>query len=274
MEVKINTLVDDIYSLFRDGKQLDAEQLKLFGERVSAKAGSALADSLNERTRSLRLSNIGKPCSRQLWYEVNGTEGEALSPATLVKFTYGNILEELLLFLAEVAGHKVTNRQERVEVNGVVGHIDALIDGELVDVKSASSRSFERFERGELENNDSFGYIGQLAGYAEALGKDRGHFLVIDKTLGKILLYTVENLPSMTGRIDVLREQMNSDEPPVRAFSAVPDGKSGNMKLGVACSYCPYKATCWPSMRTFLYSTGPRFLVHTAYEPNVPEVKS
>jgi hypothetical protein len=40
----------------------------------------------------------------------------------------------------------------------------------------------------------------------------------------------------------------------------------------VQCSYCEYKKTCWPEMRTFLYSYGPEFLIKVKNKPKVKEV--
>ena len=42
--------------------------------------------------------------------------------------------------LASISGHKVTQQQKQVEVEGVKGHQDCFIDGVLVDCKSASGR--------------------------------------------------------------------------------------------------------------------------------------
>ena len=53
----------------------------------------------------------------------------------------------------------------------------------------------------------------------------------------------------------------------------VADGKSGNMKLAVGCSYCPYKKVCWPNVRGFAYANGPRYLVEVVNEPQVPEIE-
>jgi len=58
----------------------------------------------------------------------------------------------------------------------------------------------------------------------------------------------------------------------------VPEGKSGNMKLGVNCSYCPHKVTCWDDanngdgLRLFLYSNGPMWLTEVQKEPKVQEI--
>lgn len=226
------------------------------------------------RTSTLRLSNIGKPL-RQLWYEQNaaklGIEGEALSPETKFKFLYGDILETLVLFLAEAAGHKVERLQEEVEVDGIKGHIDAVIDGRLFDVKSASSYSYDKFYTGEIFNpgNDPFGYIPQLAGYSKALSLPAS-WLVIDKTLGKICKLDLPDTGyDIAGRIREVRHAVARTDPPERCYEDVPDGKSGNRKLSVGCSYCQWKHTCWPGLRVYSYSTGPRFLTVVEKEPRV-----
>jgi hypothetical protein len=43
-------------------------------------------------------------------------KGEDLTPNTYVKFLYGHLIEELLLFLTRAAGHKVTDEQKKCEV--------------------------------------------------------------------------------------------------------------------------------------------------------------
>jgi hypothetical protein len=62
-------------------------------------------------------------------------------------------------------------------------------------------------------------------------------------------------------------------EPETFCTDSVPDGKSGNIKLGIKCSYCQYKKHCYPEVRKFAYSYGPKFLINVEYEPNVQEVE-
>ena len=110
------------------------------------------------------MSNIGKP-ERQLWYEMKSNPREvAISAPTMIKFLYGHILERVVLFLTELSGHEVTDEQKEVKVEGVVGHMDCKIDGEVVDIKSASNFAFKKFSEGTLPENDVFGYLSQLAG--------------------------------------------------------------------------------------------------------------
>ena len=230
------------------------------------------------------MSNIGKK-DRQLWYSYNGYEGEKLLPHTRIKFLYGHLIEEMVLALTKLAGHDVTHEQKQVEVDGIKGSMDCKIDGVLTDVKSASSYGFKKFKDGSLVNDDPFGYIDQIKGYAHAEGTTDIGWLVMDKTNGHLtyLKYDMAdesqwywsklNFFSIPERIKNIKKVVESDTPPERCYEAIPDGKSGNMKLPVGCSYCAYKHDCWgEDLRTFLYSNGPRYLTQVVHLPNVIEV--
>lgn len=276
----ISTLVKDIEDTLSNGIVLEDQVWENFGQRVAKTIKESLAN--REPKATLRMSNAGKPCERQLWYEINTPEqGEALRPETYMKFMFGHFLEELLLFLAEVSGHEVTGRQDEQEIEGIKGHRDAIIDGTLVDVKSASSYSFKKFREGGLKEDDPFGYIPQIMSYLEAskgdkelTDHDKAAFLVVDKTLGHICLdfHSKGNL-DVHQLIKDKKKAVNQETPPERAFEAQPFGKSGNEKLGVNCSYCAFNKTCWPETRTFLYSTGPVTFTKIVREPEVPELK-
>lgn len=246
------------------------------GQDLATRIATSLAKGGDQTTPSLRLSNIGTPCDRKLWYMINKPElAEPLSPSTKLKFLFGDILEELLLWLAEQSGHTVTDKQKEVEVNGVKGHIDALIDTHLVDVKSASSRSFDKFKYGLNASNDTFGYLHQLGAYSHAIGAKVLAFLAVDKQFGHICLDTHEKDDTDYPKLVEKKKYIVSlPDPPKRTFSDVPEGKSGNRKLCTECSYCPFKQSCFPGLRTFVYSTGPVYLTHVAREPLVPEYKN
>lgn len=268
----ITTLIDDIYSLFDKPSEIDPEVVKAFGVRLGEMLAARLTEQRNGTT--LRLSNLGKPCLRQLWYECNTPElGEKLSGSTRLKFLVGDILEHVVLFLAEVSGHTVEYQQQEVDLDGVSGHIDALVDGELVDVKSASPYSFTKFQSGLKPEDDSFGYLTQLGGYAASLGHKRAHFLAAHKVLGTLCLDT-HDLPEVdyAERVATVRRTLEGNSPPDRGFDDVPDGKSGNRKLGVNCSYCAYKEFCWPGVKAYGYSNGVRFLTQVRKEPKVDAV--
>lgn len=283
-EKTIDTLVEDIYALFGEEKITVAPEYltKFSTELTELVASRFLRDDRGPAV--LRLSNIGKP-DRQLWYDMNWKEElEGFSAPTLIKFMYGDILEHMMLLFARQAGHTVDFEQAEVEVEGVTGHPDAVIDGVVVDVKSASSYSFEKFRSGALldPGNDPFGYLGQLAGYVEAINPDAdGAFLAVDKTLGKVCLLRVPNEVlrqyMVRDRIAHIKQTIAEDVPPPRCYEAKPDGKSGNFVLATGCSYCKHKEHCWADandgqgLRTFAYSNGPKFFTHVAREPRVAE---
>lgn len=276
----IDTLVEDIESLLSSGiEDIPEKAFKNFTKGIA----SSIIDSLGKRERkaTLRMSNIGRPCERQLWYEVNKPElSSELRPENYMKFMYGHLVEELLLFLAELAGHEVTGRQDEQEIEDIKGHRDAIIDGVLVDVKSASSYSFKKFKEGRLLEDDPFGYSDQLQSYLYAAkddpivtDKEQAAFLVVDKTLGHTTLDVHKKNNKDYERIyREKKEMVQKSTPPKRAFTSKPFGKSGNETLQTICSYCPFKKTCWPELRQFLYSTGPVDLVVVNKMPLVPEI--
>ena len=57
-----------------------------------------------------------------------------------------------------------------MEVEGVTGHQDCIIDGVVVDCKSASGVGFDKFKHNKLAEDDPFGYVAQISAYAEANG--------------------------------------------------------------------------------------------------------
>lgn len=276
-----STLVQDIYKVVENGAPVSEEQAEYFGKTLSNIVKDRLVErQQGERKFTLRMSNVGKG-SRQLWYSKKYGSGEKLQGHTLIKFLMGDICEQLLLFLAEISGHKVSELQGEVILDGIKGHIDADIDGVTVDVKSASPYSFKRFEDGSLVDNDSFGYMEQIAGYSKARNTD-GAFLAMDKVSGHIayLPFTKEELSvlNVEERISYLKKAMESEVEPERCHSDEKMGESGNRKLGVNCSYCEFKKRCWADsndglgLRIFSYSSGPVFLTNVAVEPKVYEI--
>lgn len=276
----ISTLVKDIYEVLETGRaKLDAVRL---GEMIASRLAPG------EGGPALRMSNLGEKCWRKLWYRQNQpSTAEPLLGPTLLKFNQGDVAEEMILSLSEQAGHTVEGRQDAVELHGVVGHIDAIIDGILVDVKSANSRGMDKFKNHTLETEDPFGYLTQLSAYAEALKDDprlkikkEVAFLAFDKELGHLVLdrYKVKQV-DWPKKIAELRDMLAEETPPKRAYIPKPDGASGNMQIPMECSYCQFKTECYKDsnngrgLRKFIYSTGPRWLTSVMREPNVPEVQ-
>ena len=283
MSKTTDSLIEDIYKLMesRDADPLvDVEaEIERFGESVKALMRTEFGREKRQDKRTLRLSNIGRT-DRFLWNVVNGTDKEEIEPHTYVKFMYGHLIEEMLLFLTRMAGHTVTEEQRVCKVEGIVGHMDCKIDGVVTDVKSASSFGFKKFKDGTLANDDPFGYIDQIKAYAYDCGETQVGWLTMDKANGHLtyLKYDLENVENeklkepIVDRVKHIKQLVEGDEPTEYCYDPVPDGKSGNMKLAMGCSYCQFKEHCYPNMRVFAYSYGPKYLVDVVKEPKVQEV--
>lgn len=274
----INKLIPDIYDLI---KRKDGWFNDELGQGLSVDISKRLQQQLGapQQKPSLRLSQMGPRCPRALWYSIHHPElAESLPPWAEVKYSFGHILEGLAVALSKAAGHHVVGEQDVLELDGVVGHRDCIIDGCTVDVKSASSIGFQKFKSKDFAMVDSFGYLDQLDGYVMAAihdplveVKDKGYILAIDKTLGHMHLYehqvTNERIDLLKSRIVEFKGIVGRDVPPTCNCKTQSDGASGNQRLGLTASYSSYKHCCFPNLRTFLYANGPVYLSKVAKRP-------
>lgn len=272
--------MQDIYKLVlsKDGWFTD-ELARTFSEEVALRLQEQLG--VQKGPPTLRLSKMGPSCPKALWHSIHTpNEAEALPAWAEIKFSYGHILEALALTLARAAGHKVEGEQDALHLDGITGHRDCVLDGCIVDVKSCSSRAFLKFKDGSIVEDDPFGYLDQLDGYVVASAedplvqvKDKGYILAIDKTLGHMILYEhYTRETSIRERIRSYKQIVSLDQPPKCTCETVPEGKSGNIKLGIRSSYSAFKHCCWPHLRTFLYASGPVYLTQVKRVPDVPEI--
>ncbi len=271
----IDTLISDVQQLL---KRKDGWFNEDLSKSFAADVSQRLSESFNSKDKpaTLRLSQMGPKCPRALWHSIHTPElAEPLPPWAEMKFAFGHIIESWAITLAKAAGHKVEGEQDELYVDGIKGHRDCVIDGCVVDVKSCSSRAFTKFKDKSLGQNDSFGYLDQLDGYLVASAEDplvtnksTGYLWAIDKQLGHMCLYEHESRPEhIRSRIKDYKTVVALRETPKCTCRTEPDGESGNVKLGVPASYSDFKYTCFPSLRTFLYSGGPRYLTHVERRP-------
>ena len=211
---------------------------------------------------TLRMSNIGRPTC-QLWFDKNKPETALPKPTTFVmNMMIGDIVEAVFKGLLTEAGcdfqdtDTVTLTVGDKDDTTVRGSYDLVIDGAVDDVKSASDWSyrnkFESFDT--LAKGDSFGYIGQLAGYAQASGKKVGGWWVVNKANGEFKYVPADNI-DMDRELDKIKttvETVNDNEFK-RCFSPVPEffrGKpTGHKVLNDNCRFCDYRYECWPTMK-------------------------
>lgn len=280
MTKTIDTLVEDIYKVVQGKGGWDRTVSDFFSSRVGDMMVERLGGEGKEYVPSVRMSNVGKPCSRQLYYDVNNpvSQLKELSGDTHLKFIFGDIIEELIIALVIAAGHTVEGEQDLMELGGIKGHRDCVIDGVLVDIKSASPYAFKhKFVNKGLQFEDDFGYLTQLASYLKASEKDplvknkeEAAFLVMNKVTGELHLdvhYLVKQRDSAEKLITTRLKEVNSPKPPLRGFSDKAEGSSGNRVIDKGCTFCVHKAQCWPGLRTFQYSTGPKHFTKVVKRP-------
>ena len=135
---ELDTLVDDILDLLDSKKSFmaDTDDLNDLAVGIAFQVTKAMQEHVKVRDpKVIYASEVGEPCHRKLWYKIHYPEkGEYLTKTTRLKFLYGDILEEVLLFMAKAAGHDVRARQESVVYEfedgwQIRGRIDAVIDG-------------------------------------------------------------------------------------------------------------------------------------------------
>lgn len=301
MVFRIETLVQDIYELL-DKPNLDFT----FSHEREVELGSTLISHIRDEVRDpdrttrpaneLYVTQFTPNCDRRVWYNVFGggaADGavpaipkERIAGKNRFKFVYGDLIEELVLYLAELAGHRVEHRNLRLSQNvektvfTISGRIDAVIDGVLVDVKSMDPYSFDRLEKGTYD--DKWGYFNQLGMYEHMLHKEGIKvtdvaILAVNKTNGRIFVYLVDKMQWMGswGRaVSALQRPEDYYSNPDRQLTTL----NGNTVLSTGCSYCPYKFDCYErdgldGIEVYAYSDGPKFLQKPiAKAPKVPLV--
>lgn len=297
---KIDTLVEDIYDVFLKSHTINEENLKEFGENVKGVLRKNIKAASEKRNPYLRLSIIGKP-DRQLWYELKTQDIAKVAeagdvdvfepnPEKYIKFLFGDIIEQLLIFLIKESGHTLSHVQEELKIDDVLGHCDVVIDGVPVDIKTASKYAFtQKFKFGGLlRGDDPFGYVGQLSAYREKLTElypeeidsERVAWLAMNKETGELCLLLADSLDLINAedRIKHIKKFLEKDTPPEeKCYQDEPEGENGNRILSKTCVYCPFKQECWKNsndgrgLRTFKYSNGDKYFTHIVKIPRVEE---
>ena len=225
--------------------------------------GEALKRQFGSRTKrrkfQLRMSNVGRP-SCQLWFEKNQPEKSDPLPTTFVmNMMLGDIVEAVFKGLMKEAKIKFKD-SDKVYLNvadeKVSGTYDLVLDDAVDDIKSASDWSyrnkFESFDT--LSADDAFGYVGQLAGYAKALGKKAGGWWVVNKANGSFKYVPAENI-DVDKEVKKLEENVKTVKSNVfkRCYESEEEtfrGKpTGNRVLSKTCSFCRYKHSCWENLQ-------------------------
>ena len=223
-----------IYSVLQKALAGEASMTEAVTKQVAADVEAALNKQFNSPPRGdfrLRMSNIGKaPC--QLWFEKNDPEDRRpFPPHFLMNMILGDIVEAVFKGLLRAVGQefkdndvvtlKLPNGQE------IKGEYDMEMDGKIDDVKSASPWSYKnKFDSFDaLNKDDSFGYVAQLVGYAEAAGKGVGGWWVVNKGNGEFKYVDASEVDKeeVIKGIQATVDYIENDEPFKRCYEPVPE---------------------------------------------------
>ena len=205
----------------------------------------------------LRMSNMGKPYC-QLWFEKNKPE-LALPPSSnfIINMLIGDIIEAVFKGLLREAkveykdGEQVT--LDLGDGQTIDGTPDIFFGDEVDDIKSASPWSYiNKFN--SLAEKDSFGYIAQLVGYAEATNTKPNGWWVVNKGNGDFKHVKATNINSkqVLAKIKFTYKELKENKfrkcftDEEETYRKKP---SGNRRLKQECSWCSFRHACWPGLQ-------------------------
>ena len=244
---------------------MDEDIVERFGERCK----DALRKQFNNKKRefTLRMSAIGRPlCQQQM--EKEGAKPEPLKPSLKLKFTYGDMIEALIMAVMEAAKVNIEGFQEEVShttgSTTIKGTLDVIIDGKVYDIKSASQHAFKnKFSRSDgfakIAEDDAFGYIAQGYLYSSAKDLPFGGWIAYNKETGDIAVckapasdaYKRSAISKANKNIKALVD----DVPFKRQFEKVKEKFrnkiTGNYTIALNCRYCNFKTSCWGNQIVF-----------------------
>lgn len=272
----IDTLVPDIERLLRSKEAvvpLDLDgQAKVARDLLRSVTPRPPTPGFVREAQVLWPREVGEECLRKIWYGLNSSTPAPVNAADAMKFSYGHMLETVLLAYAGMAGHEVTLQQHKftetlTDAEGSIwlirGKIDAIIDGVVVDVKSCSKTIYK----------DLSSYYHQVDWYAKVAEYSRAGILAVDKSTGRI---RYEDVPPVWPRgqqtvsADILSE-LGASVPPLRRYVNKTVDRVGVL-MPDECLFCPYKYQCWEDLKAFKYSFGPVFYTSVGNPPRVPEL--
>ena len=247
MEKTIETLIPDVYEVMKS-KDYTGD-LDTIAMQCGREVEQAIKNAFEpyEQKKDLRMSSIGR-CERAQWYTVKGYTPEEIDGSVYLTFLQGHVLEAMLVALIKLSGHAVTDQQKKHTVEGVNGSQDCTIDGELVDIKTASAWSWDNKFTEEGIKDDGFGYIKQLSAYGKGDKRKHGYFLALNKNKSTLKLCKQELEQDVDTFIVDLKDKMESDKPPMRLAKATTLTKQGEEKLCMTCSFCNFKNDCYGSL--------------------------
>ena len=225
----------------------------------------------NEHRPHLGGSQIGRDCSRALWYQFRWAWTPKFDGRMLRLFETGDLEEPRFENELRAIGAKVwakdpdTGKQIRFEACG--GHFALSLDGVVenipdapkkphtLELKTANEKSFAKMQKEGLEKANPV-YFAQCQVGMHLSGIHDCLFLMKNKNTDAIYGERIKYDAALSMKLIAKAESI--------VFSATPPDRIASDPSSFACKFCPYWAVCWgckipePSCRTCAHVTPER----------------
>ena len=252
----------NIYLTEKGNKSVNEYILKEFGELAKFSFQRQFCTNQEEAVSAgkLRLSAAGK-CPRSLAYAFHGFEkkGKEQDSRSAIVFSQGDYVEAMVTQLAKLSGVVLlgiglNQVNVKITVKGaeVVGHPDGFIIHNtqmgLFECKSMSSYSFERFEKGDIDE----GYKAQIQAYMFASGMPWCVIVAVNKDSGVMSEHKIDFDKEIVQKLHDNISQVIQSTPEL--LPDAPKTLDCNEK-GIYpwnCLYCQFWGICRPNAQKVL----------------------
>ena len=187
----------------------------------------------------LGMSEIGKKCSRSLWYGFRGFPAMEIDGRAIMIFRFGDRIESEVVYWLKQAGYMVEGTQTAFnDHNGLFcGHCDGIIHGvtsraHILEVKSCNDRKFAAFKQSGVKAVYPV-YYAQCQCYMGYAGLDRALMVIQNKNTSEI--YT-ERLYFSKDDFQAFRDRAAS----IISANDIP----GPINDAFECKWCNHRIIC------------------------------
>ena len=254
LEAKLHMTLDRLSN--NEPVNIKEEDIEQAGEEFK----KAIRKHLEADKFRIRMSNVGRPLC-QLQSDLYGHTKQRNPYNHFTRMLIGDAVESIVRLVTKASGVNITGHGNHAILNvygqAIHGDDDIEIDHAIYDIKSASPYAFEsKFSKGfdNLYENDDFGYVAQLHGYAKGQAKKGGGWIAVNKSTGELVVVPFTPTPNQVKEIDAtINKNVQSlvDKTPFKVpFVPEPEyfhkRTTGNMKVPDLCTRCPFMAAHWP----------------------------
>jgi hypothetical protein len=190
----------------------------------------------------LGMSEIGKPCDRELWYNFRCYPRIDIEGRIIMLFEFGDMIEDRVVHWLREAGYDVAGQQLAFKSHNDLfrGHCDGTIEGvtkkmHILEVKSANKKKFDAFKRHGVRKTYPV-YYSQVQCYMGYSSLERSLHIVQCKDTSEIYAErTYFNQSDFNALHDRAYHIITANQAPDRPFS----------ENSFECKYCDQRLTCY-----------------------------